>query len=487
MSDANSPAPSAGSGTPVAKAIKPRAGAQRRTKADREQFLKDEQARDKARAKQDVPFASGTAPLRGGRAGRGRGTAVIERMRSDAAGGVFGSGVVEKQKRRLGVTEGYEEMLDGGEAVNIDAPLAAKPPTKSKKATKATAAREQIVEEPADTPAQPNLIEDAVSEGDESDGPRRDIERIWISSDEEEDEVIDRKGKQKAISRPPGAGLGLRPVRAPRHRPKYDEDTYASNKSKTSRRGALEPIDVDEMEVDDVEFVREVPSSLELKKKPVKKPPSKGKDLRFASETIEERSERLRVSDDNNKLIRIFTPPTKAKDDIDLGAETKEKKLFLFQFPPLTPFLIDPDAPPTDDDITEVKQEKTADGKPIKPDPTAPPPLPKDILTATSTTSLPSGFIGKLNVHASGKVTLDWGGTSMEVKLGTEVDFLQDAVLVQAPDPVVKAEGEEGDADGMLGVGAGEGRDEEKRGTVRALGQVKDKLVVVPDWARLYD
>ena len=406
-------------------------------------------------------------------------------MRSDAAGGVFGSGVAEKQKRRVGVTEGYEEMLEGGEAVSADAPAAAKPPTKSKKATKATAVRTETAEEPNDVPAPSKVVEDEVSEDDESDEPKRDIERIWISSDEEEDKVIDRKGKQKAVPRPPGTGTGLRPVRAPRHRLKYDDDdTHASNKGKTSRREALDPIDVDEMEVDDVEFVREVPSSPELKKKPLKKPSNKGKDLRFATETVEERAERFRVSDDNNKLLRIFTPPTTAKDNTDHNPDTNDKKLFLFQFPPLTPFLIDPHAPPTDDDITEVKQEKTVDGKPIKPDPTAPPPPPKDILTATSTPSLPSGFIGKLNVHASGKVTLDWGGTSMEIKLGTEVDFLQDAVLIEPPGPVVKAEAEE---DSIEGAGVGLGRDEEKRGKVRALGHVRDKLIVVPDWGRLYD
>ena len=406
-------------------------------------------------------------------------------MRSDAAGGVFGSGVAEKQKRRVGVTDGYEEMLEGGEAVSADAPAAAKPPTKSKKATKATAVRTESAEEPNNIPAPSKTVEDEVSEDDESDEPRRDIERIWISSDEEEEEdkIIDRKGKQKAVSRPPGTGTGMRPVRAPRHRLKYDDDIHASNKGKASRREALDPIDVDEMEVDDVEFVREAPSSPELKKKPLKKPSNKGKDLRFATETAEERAERLRVSDDNSKLLHIFTPPTTAKDNTDHNPDTNDEKLFLFQFPPLTPFLIDPHAPPTDD-ITEVKQEKTVDGKPIKTDPTAPPPPPKDILTATSTPSLPSGFIGKLNVHASGKVTLDWGGTSMEIKLGTEVDFLQDAVLIEPPGPVVKAEA---DVEMEEGVIENQANDEEKRGKVRALGHVRDKLIVVPDWGRLYD
>ena len=72
---------------------------------------------------------------------------------------------------------------------------------------------------------------------------------------------------------------------------------------------------------------------------------------------------------------------------------------------------------------------------------------------------LPAGVVGKMNVHKSGKISLDWGGASMDVRYGTEVDFLQDLVLVDG----------------------GEGRN------CWALGQVENKMVVIPDWQKLYD
>lgn len=114
----------------------------------------------------------------------------------------------------------------------------------------------------------------------------------------------------------------------------------------------------------------------------------------------------------------------------------------------------------------------------------------------------------------------------MEVRLGTEVDFLQDAVLVDSGG-VLGQERAEGGDDGLWGDRAGDGaggggevvenngegegeedggqghelggvaRDKgkgkakakagEEEGKVYALGQVVGKLVVVPDWGKLYD
>ena len=98
---------------------------------------------------------------------------------------------------------------------------------------------------------------------------------------------------------------------------------------------------------------------------------------------------------------------------------------------------------------------------------------------------LPAGVVGKLKVHKSGKVTLDWGGTDMEVKLGTEVNFLQDVVLVQPPTADTHQNGE--------GLGnevedAGDGiKKEDVKGRAYALGHVRKKMVLIPDWAKLYD
>ena len=60
----------------------------------------------------------------------------------------------------------------------------------------------------------------------------------------------------------------------------------------------------------------------------------------------------------------------------------------------------------------------------------------------------------------------------MEVRYGTEVDFLQDVVCVEDENSAMKEEIDKS----MLG------------GTSKAyaMGQVNRKMVLVPDWSRLY-
>jgi DNA-directed RNA polymerase III subunit RPC4 len=241
---------------------------------------------------------------------------------------------------------------------------------------------------------------------------------------------------------------------------------------------------------------------------------TKDKDPKLASETIEERAERLRHAEDVRKIrheLVALPPPVPATGDVEmeeqdrLDAETtsgREDRMYLFQFPPLTPMLVDP---AHKDDVVEIKQEPGVDG--IKADgaigtaaaPAAesstkskdkekekPPHIKKEdhdskedvkahiaaaaerakMLTADGA-RLPSGFAGKLNVHKSGKVTLEWGETNMEVRWGSEVDFLQDVVL---------AAGDQGEEQG-----AAEAR------SAFALGQVQKKLVVIPDWQKIYE
>lgn len=347
----------------------------------------------------------------------------------------------------------------------------------------------------------PLQVVPSVSEDDEPDEERRDIERIWLSSDEDEaadqgdeddledEDIIDRKAKRRASTqrpRPPGGG-GLRPVRAPRTilpvEEEVDLSAQARKHTKTSAprskvsasASAPDFIDVDEMDIDnEVEFIKEVPSSPDLKKKHAKKAAGKGKDVKFSTETVEERAERLRGLEDVSKLRQIFTlmrerdvegRTAKGKGKGREGEE-EQKRLFLMQFPPLMPFLIDPNAPQPvdgDNDVQEVEAEGPSSTQPasstakipappttnsaagtataIKKDPDAPPPpfhpkssahttSPEGILTASSPHRLPAGYVGKLNVHASGKITLDWGGCDMEVRLGTDVGFLQDAIVV---------------------------------------------------------
>jgi DNA-directed RNA polymerase III subunit RPC4 len=316
-----------------------------------------------------------------------------------------------------------------------------------------------------------------VDSDEEDEGATRDIERIWISSDSEEDEQgpIGKKGKQRAKQQVK-RGMGLRPLRAPRQM----RDKEGAGSTRTEKEAG----EGDEMDIDEL-FVTDGPLSPELKKS-TKKRATKLKESKAPTETVEERAERSRNNEDMRKLREEFVgvlPPKRTSaaapfsDAMNLenaSDDIREGKLYLFQFPPLTPYLVDseghfdvnealedpqavpPDAPSkikAKDPGSEVKKED--DGEESKANIKTEIP---GVLTARSM-RLPSGLVGKLNVHKSGKVSLDWGGADLEVRYGNEVDFLQDAVL----------------------VGGDEGQ------SSWALGQVQKKLVVIPDWQKLYD
>jgi DNA-directed RNA polymerase III subunit RPC4 len=75
---------------------------------------------------------------------------------------------------------------------------------------------------------------------------------------------------------------------------------------------------------------------------------------------------------------------------------------------------------------------------------------------------LPGGFVGKLKIRQSGRVTLNWGGTSFELGRGTESHFLQDAIAVPR-----------------------EGDEEQRGSTSWALSQIAGKFIVTPDWEKI--
>ncbi|KAL1304215.1 hypothetical protein AAFC00_000636 [Neodothiora populina] len=101
----------------------------------------------------------------------------------------------------------------------------------------------------------------------------------------------------------------------------------------------------------------------------------------------------------------------------------------------------------------------------------------------TTYRDLPSGYVGKFRIHASGRATFDWGGTSLQVGMGTDVKFLQDVVAARFYEPEEKLEH-------IAGVGGKkkevkkEDKDVEKGpgGEVMGLGQVRGKFVVTPNW-----
>ncbi|KAG0161156.1 hypothetical protein PDIDSM_8689 [Penicillium digitatum] len=146
-------------------------------------------------------------------------------------------------------------------------------------------------------------------------------------------------------------------------------------------------------------------------------------------------------------------------------------QMFLMQFPPMTPYLrvagSAPDkqhsaavtaatAPPQN----EIKREAGDDVEIVEN--TQPTELKENsIITAGQPWSLPTGRVGKLNVHQSGRVTLDWGGISMELDRGAPVGFVQEAVILSK----VPLESEE---------------DTPKH--VWSMGQLSGKFTVTPNW-----
>ncbi|KAI1438718.1 RNA polymerase III RPC4-domain-containing protein [Xylaria sp. CBS 124048] len=129
------------------------------------------------------------------------------------------------------------------------------------------------------------------------------------------------------------------------------------------------------------------------------------------------------------------------------GEEGQEKddQLFVFQFPPILPPLTRPsntsrnaseaiDAAPSNlDNEVKVKLENGVEESRKK------------------HLGLPAdgGFIGKLNVRKSGKVELDWGGTTLDLGIATETDFLTTAMIIEQKENVETAEESAGFAYGM--------------------------------------
>ncbi|KAK3109479.1 hypothetical protein LTR53_017232 [Teratosphaeriaceae sp. CCFEE 6253] len=92
--------------------------------------------------------------------------------------------------------------------------------------------------------------------------------------------------------------------------------------------------------------------------------------------------------------------------------------------------------------------------------------------TPSRATNAVAGAVGKLRIHASGRATLDWGGTMLEVGMGGEVGFLQDVVVLGLPDRKKGAAGE-----GASGDEQEEAGEEEEQGWAMGMGQVKGKYI----------
>lgn len=162
------------------------------------------------------------------------------------------------------------------------------------------------------------------------------------------------------------------------------------------------------------------------------------------------------------------TPAVDAAGDANMAdaaaegkkASVRDNNVYLFQIPPLMPELLLPDdkkdlpdspAPPIKAEPVKIKVEEGFS------DPSA---------KASEGPRFASGLVGKLRVRQSGRTTLDWGGTSYELTPGNKASFLQEVVsinVIPEKDRVV----------------------EEDAGEAVSFGRVKGKFVVVPDWSQM--
>lgn len=263
-----------------------------------------------------------------------------------------------------------------------------------------------------------------------------------------------------------------------------DDQGVVTIKDEPTDEPATVPEDIPE------EPVKEPPSSPELSRKTKPKIKQRRKprfrDIRAALVSEEDKQEQERHEESMrvlaDELGEIVLPPPQAVDPegdtaMEEGEEgrpkeerpvdKKQDRVYLFQLPPVLPSLV------VDDTIKKEPQspEATSRGNPIdlatpEVNTTTPIKVEDDSVFGGTGPDLPvqltSGAVGKLRVHKSGRTTLDWGGTSLELSMGMDASFLQDIVVTK----IIPEEQ-------RLGRDGGE---------AMSFGQVCGKFVVTPDW-----
>ncbi|KAJ5227320.1 uncharacterized protein N7469_007326 [Penicillium citrinum] len=153
----------------------------------------------------------------------------------------------------------------------------------------------------------------------------------------------------------------------------------------------------------------------------------------------------------------------------DKTAKNLVGQLFLMQFPPMTPNLTVPGSENPDPPALEAAGESEVEANNTQNDVKTEGNDVEitDVITAATDWSLPAGKVGKLNVHKSGRITMDWGGISFELDRAAMVDFVQEALIVSSSqdEPGVKKEDEQ---------------EEENRAW--SMGQLCGKFTVMPNW-----
>ncbi|KAI0865999.1 RNA polymerase III RPC4-domain-containing protein [Xylaria cubensis] len=240
------------------------------------------------------------------------------------------------------------------------------------------------------------------------------------------------------------------PPRDPREIGMDDDNEVWHAAPKSQVKVKAEPgIEEEEADVDmqDIPEAPNAPLSPELKKKPIIDEDGLAAEAAVAAERLKRKEKKIAEDPefmysamDLEALLRTLSVTTPAEGEEDQG---KDDQLFIFQFPPILPPLVKPSG--NLDGQPETVDLASNDGGPkVK--------LEDGVeASRNKTMGLPAegGFIGRLNVRKSGKVELDWGGTTLHVGMGTETDFLTTAMIIEQKENVETAEESAGFAYGM--------------------------------------
>ncbi|KAI0490917.1 RNA polymerase III RPC4-domain-containing protein [Xylaria cf. heliscus] len=251
------------------------------------------------------------------------------------------------------------------------------------------------------------------------------------------------------------------PARDPRDIGMDDDNEVWHAAPKNQVRVKAEPGTGEEgadIDMADIPEAPKAPPSPEVKKKPIVVESGLAADDAATAEKIKRKEKKIAEDPefmystmDLEALLRTLSFGTPVDGEEDHG---KDDQLFIFQFPPILPPLIKPSGGlggqpeivdlASSDNGPKLKLEDGVEA------------------SRNKTMGLPTegGFIGRLNVRKSGKVELDWGGTTLNIGMGTETDFLTTAMIIEQKENVETAEESAGSAYGM--------------------GQVFGKFVVAP-------
>ncbi|KAK0664140.1 DNA-directed RNA polymerase III subunit RPC4 [Lasiodiplodia hormozganensis] len=262
-----------------------------------------------------------------------------------------------------------------------------------------------------------------------------------------------------------------------------DEEGVVTIKDEPNDGPAVVPSNIPE------QAAKDAPSSPELSRKTKPKIKQRRKprfrDVRAALVSEEDKQEQERheqsmkvLADELGEIVLPSVPTPDAEGDTtmadgqapkqDQTVDKKQDRAYLFQLPPVLPSLMvdntvknepqSPEATSRSNPIDLATPEVSSNG-PAKPEDDA---AVIDTVSPEHPAQLAPGAVGKLRVHKSGRTTLDWGGTSLELCMGMDASFLQDIIITKII-PEEQRIGRDG-------------------GEAMSVGQVCGKFVVTPDW-----